>query len=565
MTETRPLREGAPVGSAPRQEDGSYPQRIGPSWPVPAVLALVLLAVLLRLAAASRPGLWADEIFSLAMATGHSLEHPAAEAMPAFGDFVEPRERQSPAVFRRYAEHEDHPAGIQRVVRAALLSDTSPPFYYVLLNPWTRVFGTGDAALRLFSVWWAVLSLPLLWLLGRELGGDRAAWSACLLFSFSPVAIYYSVEGRMYSLLWFLALGLAWLTLQLASEGNRPWAGVLWVLAGVAGLLSHYFFAFVWLACVAWLWLWGRPAGRRRLAVLAGLTLLAVLPWFIQVPDSLARWRVTSGWLNGELVWPGAMGRPFTLAWSLLSGSSFLGGWHEADGVVGALFLVLAIWIARQGLVRRMFSQRYLLLWGWLAAACLGPLVFDLLRHTTTTGVPRYVLPGLPAALLLASLAMSFLPSRIHLTFLSLVLIAWFPGWRAAVVARVPRPWEPYQVVASRLDSWARQGDVVLVHSIPSGVVGLTRYLKRDTPLASWVTSLGTRVAPDDLERLLRGRRRVALVRIHDLGGQAPPEEWLQAHARPLGREVFRRSSAQVLYFGPAQGETFFPAASPAE
>jgi 4-amino-4-deoxy-L-arabinose transferase-like glycosyltransferase len=499
------------------------------------------------------------------MATGHSLEHPAADAVPALGDFVEPRETQLPAVLRRYAEHDERPANMGRVVRAVLLSDTSPPLYYALLNPWTQMFGTGDAALRLFSVWWAALSLPLLWLLGRELAGDRAAWSACLLFSFSPVAIYYSVEGRMYSLVWFLALSLGWLTLRLDQEGNRPWVAVLWVFAGVAGLLTHYFFAFVWLACVAWLWLRTPRPRRPRLAVLAGLTLLAALPWFLQVPESLARWRVTGGWLDGQLGWPGALARPFTLAGSLLSGSSFLGGWDEADGLVGGLFLLLAIWIAHQGFVRRMFSQRHLLLWGWLAAACAGPLVFDLLRHTTTTGVPRYVLAGLPAAMLLAALAMSLLPSTLQLPFLCLVLLAWFPGWRATVVARAPRPWEPYQAVAAQLDAWAHAGDVVLVHSIPSGVVGVARYLKRDTPLAAWVTPLGTSVVPDDLERLLRGRRRVALVRIHDLGGQAPPEEWLQVNARPLGRDVFRRSSAEVLYFGPAQGETFFPAAASAE
>ena len=80
---------------------------------------------------------------------------------------------------------------------AVLLSDTSPPLYYLLLNLWIRAFGTGDAALRLCSVWWAALSLPLLWLVGRQLGGDRTAWSACLLFAFSPVALSYSVEGRM--------------------------------------------------------------------------------------------------------------------------------------------------------------------------------------------------------------------------------------------------------------------------------------------------------------------------------------------------------------------------------
>jgi hypothetical protein len=532
-------------------------------WPALATLLLLLAATDLRIEAASRPGLWADEIFSLAMATGHSLEHPAADADPALGDFVQPAEAPSPQVFRRYAEQEDRPAGAGRVVRAVLLSDTSPPLYYLLLNGWTRAFGTGDSALRLFSVWWAMLSLPLLWLLGKELGGPRAAWSACLLFSFSPVAFYYSVEGRMYSLLWCLVLALGWLTLRLAEGGRRSHA-VLWVAAGVAGLLTHYFFAFVWLGCQTWLWLGRRTSPRWRIAVLAGVTLLAVLPWYLEVPASLARWRLTGGWLDGEVHFPQALGRPLTLAGSLLSGVSFLGGWRRADRLVGGLFLVLAIWMACIGLVPRMFSGRRSLLWTWVAAACTGPLIFDLLRHTTTTDVPRYALTGLPAAMLLAAIAMSQLPPRIHLAFLGIVLLAWLPGTSATVVATAPRPWEPYPELAARLESWARPGDVVLIRSIPSGIVGVARYLKRDIPLAAWVTQLGTREVPADLERLLRGRHRVAVATIHDLGAPSPLEPWLRAHARLLGRETFRSSRAEVLYFGPANGEAFFPGASQA-
>jgi 4-amino-4-deoxy-L-arabinose transferase-like glycosyltransferase len=524
-------------------------------WPALVVGLLLLTAAALRIEAASRPGLWADEIFSLAMATGHSLEHPASEADPRQGDFVQPREAQSPAVFRHYAEQEQRPAAAGRVIRAVLLSDTSPPLYYLLLNLWIRGFGAGDTALRLFSVWWAALSLPLLWLVGRKLGGPRVAWSACLLFAFSPVAFYYSVEGRMYSLLWCLALALGWLTIRL-DEDDRAWHAVLWVLTGVAGLLTHYFFAFVWLASLAWLALGGRPLLRWRMAGLAGLTLLAVLPWYLQVPESLARWRVSAGWLQGDLHWRHALLQPLTLAESLLSGVSYLGGWKRADRLVGTLFLLLGLWLALRGSVRGLFARRPLLLWGWLAAACAGPLVFDLLRHTTTSDVPRYVLSGLPAAVLLAGIAISQLPPPIDLAFLGTVLLTWVPGIRAIAAAKAPRPWEPYSEVAARLESWARPGDVVLVRSIPSGVIGVARYLRREIPLASWVGQLGSRELPADLEHLLQGRRRLAVATIHDLGAPNEIEPWLQMHARLAGRETFPSSRAEVLYFEPANGET---------
>ena len=129
------------------------------------LMLLLGAALLLRVMLALRPGLWGDEIFSLAMATGHSLEHPAAEADPALGDFVQPAGVEPSSTYRRYVEHQDPPAGIGRVARAVFLSDTSPPLYYLLLHGWTRALGTGDAALRLFSLLWAVLAAPFLWLL----------------------------------------------------------------------------------------------------------------------------------------------------------------------------------------------------------------------------------------------------------------------------------------------------------------------------------------------------------------------------------------------------------------
>jgi uncharacterized membrane protein len=103
---------------------------------------------LLRIGLVNRNGLWADEFFSLAMATGHSLEHSANRADPAFGDYVEALRALPPTAYSRYLEHEVPPSSPQRVMRAVFRSDTSPPLYYLLLYAWTRALGTGDSALR---------------------------------------------------------------------------------------------------------------------------------------------------------------------------------------------------------------------------------------------------------------------------------------------------------------------------------------------------------------------------------------------------------------------------------
>src|SRR5262245_5883473 len=218
------------------------PQRILGMSTRPVVFWLLFAAAaLLRLGLLDRHGLWADELFSLAMATGHSLEHPAAKADPSLGDYVEAREPQPPAAYARYLEHEMPPAGPERVMRAVLLSDTSPPLYYLLLYGWTRVLGTGDAALRLFSAAAALACFPVLWSVARQVGGRAAAPTACTLFALAPHSVFYATEGRMYALLWLWCACALWLTLRLGRHDARGWMFLPWAAVCAAGLLTHYF------------------------------------------------------------------------------------------------------------------------------------------------------------------------------------------------------------------------------------------------------------------------------------------------------------------------------------
>ena len=113
------------------------------------LVAILALAALLRVGIIGRSSLWADELFSLAIATGHSLEHPAAIANPKLGDFVQTDGAVGQEEFRRYLRHDNPPAGPARVLRAVLLSDTSPPLYYLLLYGWTLLLGTSDVSIRM--------------------------------------------------------------------------------------------------------------------------------------------------------------------------------------------------------------------------------------------------------------------------------------------------------------------------------------------------------------------------------------------------------------------------------
>jgi hypothetical protein len=246
----------------------------------------------------------------------------------------------------------------------------------------------------------------------------------------------------MYSFVWFLALALAWSSFSLTRHGPRPHLLLLWILSAAAGLLTHYFFVFVLIACLLWLWIHPGKASRAYLAGAAALAALIVLPWYLQLPESLSRWRVTAGWLDYPLTIKQAFTAPFRLAWSFLSGHGVWGGSKWAVICAAGLYMLLIVVTLRQG-IRRLLSDRQQLLWLWVMAAVLGPLVFDLLRNTNASLVVRYALPGLPAGLLLAAIAISWLPRKGYAIFVLLILLVWVPGIRD-MFAKPSRPWDPF-------------------------------------------------------------------------------------------------------------------------
>lgn len=564
----------SPFGSQPAAGHGTW-----------AAIVLVLLgAFALRALVAGRQGLWADEVFSLAMATGHSLEHPASTAQLGRGDFVEQREAVAPREYAALLRHETPPAGLARVVQAVRRSDTSPPLYYLLLHEWTLVLGTSDLSLRLFSIACALAAAPFLLALARRAGGAPAMSAVAALFSLSPACIFYSVEGRMYSLLWLLAAAWLWATERLRACGPRALTFAFWALSGAAGLWTHYFFIFGWSASVAWLMVRPGKVSRGAWALGAVVVLGSVFPWYRQIPALLSAWRITGDWLTLQ---PHGYRPIVTHAQLLWSYFSIRGVWGV--GVVWDILnlasygaLACLAWLAlrrRSGQLRPTGVALPII---WSLAAVAGVIAFDVLRGTYAAAVPRYALTGLPAALLVVALALGRLGPRargVLLIFLSFLCLVgdrriWLDPHRQA---------SDYRAIGETLAREARPGDVVIIHSIPSGVCGVSRYLesalgsagplpsgaavtgptsgepraktKETPPVAAWVGQLGERRMPGDLEALLAGRSRALLVYVHAVGDPPTPYRWLLEHAHKVETRVF--ADGAIHYFVPSEGEAF--------
>ena len=521
-----------------------------------ALTAVLIFAfcALIRIGLVDRHGLGADEFFSLAMATGHSLEHPAYRADPALGDYVEAPRALPLTSYSRYLKHEVPPSGLGRVVRAVSLSDTNPPLYYLLLYGWTRVLGTGDASLRLFSVLWSLACFPLIWSIATRLGGRGAAVATCILFAVSPASVFYSREGRMYSLLLFCSVSTLWLTLRIWDKGLGTGRFALWVLAGVAGLLTHYFFLFLWFPVVFWLQLYPGSFPRRLSGAGTILTALLVLPWYIHLPELLSQWRVTGYWLTVRPNDYHPIKRALLLPWSFLYSNL---SWGDTRSFYAGVFLLLAV-AAIPKLMRSIFLPPRSLLWFWLLGPCLGMVIFDLVRGTYVSAVPRYALAAMPAACLLSGLALESLQYRLRAVLIALIVLLCLVDVSHLYFA----DYQQYPEVARLLAHQVDESDLILVHSIPSCVAGLARYLEQERAFktgvgfASWVGQLGRRRVPADLEALAAGRKRIILVTTFLVGDPAPEQSWLEENSRLVEMKQFHETTLH--YFTPLNSTTFF-------
>ena len=109
--------------------------------------------------------------------------------------------------------------------------ETNPPLYYSIQKLWWRLFGDSEAGLRSFSAVAGTLTVPIIFMAGRLIGGPVAGLIAALLLATSPSHIAYSQEARAYGLLMLSATTAVWgLLVFLRSHGT---------LAAVPGRSEH--------------------------------------------------------------------------------------------------------------------------------------------------------------------------------------------------------------------------------------------------------------------------------------------------------------------------------------
>jgi mannosyltransferase len=205
------------------------------------------------------------------------------------------------------------PGSFGEMLHAVKVSESNPPLYYVLGWGWAKEFGTGEVGLRSLSALLGAATVPVGYLVGRQLASRRAGLALAALIAVNPMLIWYSQEARSYALLVFFgALALFFFARVLDSCHGRDLAG--WALASALALCSHYFAVFP--VAIEGLWLLVALRSRWRVVLPAlaavGTAGLALLPlansqtnpthigWIENSPLAERFWETAVSFLVGE-------------------------------------------------------------------------------------------------------------------------------------------------------------------------------------------------------------------------------------------------------------------------
>jgi mannosyltransferase len=311
-------------------------------------------------------------------------------------------------------------------------SEFNMMLYYGLLRLWIHA-GTSEFVVRSLSVLFAVVTIPVIYLLGARLFGRSAALIACLLLAVHPFHLELSQQARSYTLL-ILLVSLSSLCF-LRMLHNASWANcTVYAVVSALAIYSHFFAALVVLSQWLSLWLWQRQLPWKKLARSLAVLVVLLIPVALYLLHS-QRSHVT--WIPGPS-WRQALGVLYSLTLSK-----------------GRCLIYLALWAMALGGLRHRGEQQtwsYQFVAAWLAvplvvtgiAAVVQPLL-----------VPRFLAVCVPASVLLAASGVIQLArwSRTA-SVLALLLVLFYSGsairfylrhpdfsvdWRTAISYLLPR------------------------------------------------------------------------------------------------------------------------------
>lgn len=296
----------------------------------------------------------------------------------------------------------------QQIIQEWRKSDPgNPPFYYIFLHFW-MIVGRDEAAVRLFSTLAGVVSIPVLYCLGKSLFNERIGLLSALLLAASPLHVAHSQDARMYTLITLFVLVSVYCVVGFLKTNAWAWR-IGYVLCMALSLYTHYItvFALALQNVIVLIFVWHQRDRKRLLIWLAMQmsVLLLFAPW---IPFALYQVAGVNGSRLGLSLYNLLFALPLQIfmAFSLGEYSWSLPLWMTVAGLLGFLIFTLYGLLAPE--TDDVSKDKC---WRWVTpqvALCLAYLLFAVLGVLLLYGArpfrpARLALFGLPAYYLLVA------------------------------------------------------------------------------------------------------------------------------------------------------------------
>lgn len=114
---------------------------------------------------------------------------------------------------------------IEKIVPQFSVGDFHPPLFYLVLDLWVKVVGSGVIQMRILSVIFSLITIWLVYKIGSLLKDKKTGLWAAILVGVNPLLIYYSQELRMYSMMTMFLMGAVyfWIKIVKNKETKKSW------------------------------------------------------------------------------------------------------------------------------------------------------------------------------------------------------------------------------------------------------------------------------------------------------------------------------------------------------
>jgi hypothetical protein len=335
-----------------------------------------------------------------------------------------------------------------------------PGLYFLITAGFYETFGDTEFSVRLSSLIWGILAIPLMILAGRTLGRTSIGLWAALLLALSPFHLRYSQEARMYAqLMTFSLLSFIFLYWVLKRPGWKNW--LLFTFATILNLYTHYGALLVLVSQSFLIAIWALDhlikGQRKQLLWLIYSALLVILLYLPMIPrffESLP-FNVGAQTQTGTGAWV-----PFII-WIENAIRDF--------GMFDPGRAILLLSICTLGLVLLAFDKKWFDL-SWILTGLLFPLGLIYIFQVARGAYSRYIIYLLPFYLLPVAYALD----RALITLNRRIKNSAY-GWGSTALALAffwlswPSIGQEYQYInedwrgiASYLNENAGDGDVIL-------------------------------------------------------------------------------------------------------